>query len=225
MAYDGEKIRSSIVTLKEFYIGVLALALYEAIRGVAETDNALTSLQFRFFLFAFCTTLLPFYHGIMRYFDDNYVSASREPQPSSFMLDYLLFCVLGGLLVWMGAIFGNKFDADYFIRIYGALLVADILWAILANALTKSFDKVKVWLGLNLIAVGALCFMWARSHPFQGWQITMFLFIAPFRTIADYWFNWKMYFPDLKQEEGLKSKSAAQAAGTIPGGGSTGGQV
>jgi hypothetical protein len=216
MAYDSKKIRTSILSLKEFYSGVLALALYEAIRGVAETDNALSSLQFRFFLFAFCTTLLPFYHGIMRYFDDNYLSTAREPQPSSFMLDYLLFCVMGGLLVWMGAIFGKTFNPDYFIRIYGALLVTDILWGLLAHFLTNSFNKVKVWLAINLVVVMALCLLWGWSHPFQGRQITMFLFIAPFRSIGDYWLNWETYFPKLEQEEPAKpARSEGAQAGKV----------
>jgi hypothetical protein len=201
MPYDSHKIRTSILTLKEFYSGVLALALYEAIRGVAEMPNALGTEQFRFFLFAFCTTLVPFYHGIMRYFDDNYLSSSREAQPSSFMLDYLLFCILGGLLVWMGAIFGDKFDPDRFILVYGALLSVDIIWGVLAHFLTNSFNKVKVWLALNVIVVMALCLLWAWSHPFQGRQITMFLFIAPFRSIGDYWLNWEMYFPKVKEIE------------------------
>lgn len=219
MEYDSKKIRSSILTLTEFYSGVLALALYEAIRGVAETGNALSSLQFRFFLLAFCATLLPFYHGIMRYFDDNYISPSSQPKPWSFILDYLLLCALGGLLVWLGAVFGAKFDADYFIRIYGALLVIDILWGLVAHLLTHSFKQVRAWLGLNAIVVMVLCLMWSRSHPFQGRQITVFLFIAPFRSIGDYWLNWKeMYFPKAKVENLAKVEAQPTAAGTSQGG-------
>ena len=38
--FDSEKIKGSIRSLKELYSGVFALALYEAIRGVAEAFDS-----------------------------------------------------------------------------------------------------------------------------------------------------------------------------------------
>ena len=124
--YDSKKITDSIKGLKDFYTGMLALALFEAIRGVADAPHERFFPQFWLLLFAFCTTLLPFYHGNVRYFDDNYL----DKTPSSarlFMLDFLLLSVVGALLVWMGAIFGEKFKPDYFIKLYACLLVMDIV--------------------------------------------------------------------------------------------------
>ncbi|HEY6251864.1 MAG TPA: hypothetical protein VI685_18045 [Candidatus Angelobacter sp.] len=200
---DAGKIRDSIRGLKEFYSGVLALALYEAIRGVAETHDVLRTLQFRFFLLAFCATLIPFYHGLMRYFDDSYLSDAPEPKPASFMFDYLLFCVLGGLLVWMGAIFGTGFDGDYFIRVYAALLAMDVVWGFMTHFLTNNFKKVKYWLWLNFGVLVVIALLWAISHPFQGYQITVFLIIAPVRSILDYAWNWDMYFPKISGERSV----------------------
>lgn len=209
--YDSSKIRASILTLKEFYSGVLALALYEAIRGVAETPNVLYSLQFQFFLLAFCTTLVPFYHGIMRYFNDSYLSASHEPKPASFMLDYLLFCIVGGLLVWMGAIFGDKFNADYFIRVYAGLLAVDIFWGFMTHFLTDSYNKVKAWLWLNIAVLIGIGLLWLAppSYVFREYKIAMFLLIAPVRSILDYKLNWDFYFPKARAEELPRVERAA----------------
>jgi hypothetical protein len=214
--YDSAKIRASIQTLKEFYSGVLALALYEAIRGVAETQNVLRSLQFRFFLLAFCTTLVPFYHGIMRYFDDNYLSTGRDapkPKPASFLFDYLLFCMIGGLLVWMGAIFGHDFKEDYFIRVYAGLLAVDIFWGFMTHFLTDSYNRVKAWLWLNFAVLIGIGLLWLSlpSYVFQGYKLAMFLLIAPVRSMLDYKLNWDFYFPKANSAE-------APSVETVPAG-------
>ena len=197
---DSGKIQSSIQSLKELYSGVFALALYEAIRGVAETQDVLQSLQFRFFLFAFCTTLVPFYHGTMLYFDENYISPASTVtlKPVYFMLDYVIFCIVVGLLVWMGALFGRQFNEDHFIRVYAALLAMDIVWAFMTYFHSFSWKKVKHWLWLNFAVLLGVAMLWSWRHPFQENQLTMFLFVAPVRSILDYALNWDMYFPKVK---------------------------
>jgi len=200
---DHAKIRNSIQGLKEFYSGIIALALYESIRGVAEIPNVLRTVQFLFFLLAFCTTLAPFYHGLMRYFDDSYLSEGTKPEPASFMVDYFLFCVLGGLLIWLGAMFGTSFNPDYFIRVYAALLFMDIIWAVMSHFLVHTFHRVKKWVVLNFIVLVGLALLWAVSHPFQGYQITVFLIVAPVRSIVDYGWNWDMYFPRVQAKEAV----------------------
>lgn len=208
--YDSGKITGSIRTLREFYSGVLALALYEAIRGTAETPNVLYSLQFLFFLLAFCATLVPFYHGIMRYFDDNYLSSTAQPKPASFMLDYLLFCVLGGLLVWMGAFFGQSFNPDHFIRVYALLLIVDVVWGFMTHFLTDSYNRVKAWLWLNFFVLCGIVLIGLAppTNFFLGYKIAMFLFIAPVRSILDYKLNWDFYFPKAKDEPAPKVAGA-----------------
>ena len=193
--YDSEKIKRSIVSLKELYSGVFALALYEAIRGVAETPRVLQSLQFRFFLLAFCATLVPFYHGTMRYFEDGYVSNSAALKPAFFIFDYLMLCTAAGLLVWLGAMFGTEFNPDYFMRVYAALLAVDIVWGFMTHVFTGSYKKVKHWLWLNFAVLVFIGSLWFWRRPFQGVEIVLFLCIAPARSVLDYVLNWDMYFP------------------------------
>ena len=161
--YDSEKIKSSIRSLRELYSGVFALALYEAIRGVAEIPDVHSSLQFRFFLAAFCATLVPFYHGTMRYFKDSYLDTTSELKPAYFLLDYLLLCTAAGLLVWLGAMFGTDFNPNYFIRVYAALLAVDIVWGFMTHVFTKSYKKVKYWLWLNLRLLAVLIMLLRRG--------------------------------------------------------------
>jgi hypothetical protein len=212
--FDSEKIKGSIRSLKELYSGVFALALYEAIRGVAETPNVLMSQQFQFFLVAFCATLIPFYHGTMRYFDDSYFSTSSELKPGSFMLDYIFFCTSAGLLVWLGAMFGAAFNPDYFMRVYAGLLAMDIVWGFMTHFLTNSYMRVKYWLWLNFAVLFGIGLIWAWRHPFQSNQITMFLIIAPTRSILDYALNWNMYFP--RVEAPAPAAAPAPAPAPLP---------
>jgi len=193
--YDSEKIKSSIRSLRELYSGVFALALYEAIRGLAEIRDVHSSLQFRFFLVAFCATLVPFYHGTMRYFEDSYLVTTSELKPAYFLLDFLTLCTAAGSLVWLGAMFGTDFKSDYFIKVYAFLLAVDIFWGFMTHPLTRSYKKVKHWLWLNAITLCAIAGLWYWRDTFQGHAITIFLLIAPARSILDYVFNWKMYFP------------------------------
>lgn len=225
--FDSEKIKGSIISLKELYSGVFALALYEAIRGVAETQNSpadvanaaatpnvLLSLQFQFFLVAFCLTLVPFYHGTIRYFDDSYLCSTSDLHPASFMLDYLFFCASGGLIVWLGAMFGPHFDPDYFMRVYSGLLAMDIVWGLMTHFLTNSLRNVKPWLWLNFAVLFAMAMLWSWGHKsFQSTQVTMFLFIAPARSILDYALNWDMYFPRVKPQPQTIDRPAASRAG------------
>jgi hypothetical protein len=193
--YDSNKIKSSIRSLRELYSGVFALALYEAIRGVAETDHVLFSLQFRFFLVAFCATLVPFYHGAMRYFEDSYLENTSDLKPAYFLFDFLTLSTAAGSLVWLGAMFGTDFKQDYFIKVYAFLLVVDVLWGFMTQPLTHSLKKVMPWLLLNAITFCAIGSLWYWGDLIHGRAITIFLLIAPARSILDYVFNWKMYFP------------------------------
>lgn len=198
--YSKSKIKGSIKGLKDFYTGVLALALFEAIRGVAEAPHELRFPQFWFFIFAFCTTLLPFYHGNVRYFDDNYL----EKTPNSarlFMLDYLLLSIVGALLVWLGALFGKEFNGDYFIGIYACLLVADILWGFIAKLHEESWRNVKRWILLNVGTLAAVGVLWTLSRVCQLYdahRVFMFLLITLVRSVLDYGLNWDFYFPEEK---------------------------
>jgi hypothetical protein len=193
--YDSEKIRGSIRSLRELYSGVFALALYEAIRGVAEVPDVHRSLQFRFFLLAFCATLVPFYHGTMRYFEDSYLRNTSELKPAYFLFDFLTLCTAAGSLVWLGAMFGTDFKQDYFIKVYAFLLVVDVFWGFMTHPLTHSLKKVMPWLLLNAITFCAIAGLWYWSDLVHGRATTIFLLIAPARSILDYAFNWYMYFP------------------------------
>jgi len=199
--YNEKKIRKSIKGLKEFYTGVLALALFEAIRGVAEVPREHFFPQFWFFLFAFCATLLPFYHGNMRYFDDNYLDTTPD-SAWLFMLDYLLLSIVAGLLVWMGAIFGNEFNnGDYFIKIYAILLLMDIVWGFVAKFHSDSWDEVKHWLWLNVCTLAAVVLLWGLCQLcplLHEHRIGVFLLITLARSVLDYGLNWDLYFPEEK---------------------------
>ena len=212
--YDSKKITDSIKGLKDFYTGMLALALFEAIRGVAEASHEHFFPQFWFFLFAFCTTLLPFYHGNVRYFDDNYLN--KAPNSALlFMLDFLLLSIVGALLVWTGAIFGEKFNGDYFIKLYACLLVMDIVWGFVARLHEESWSNIKRWILLNVGTLAAVGLFWGLSRTYQlsnAQRVFIFLFITVVRSILDYWLNWGFYFPEEKEVVAPRTEPGAAGA-------------
>ena len=88
-------------------------------------------------------------------------AAARKPRPKYLSLRALLFEIRLPLPGWVSILH----------RISGALLVfpfaAWLLYLLDASLLSEiGFDKVKGYLGLPLVKLGALVFIWAWCHHF-----------------------------------------------------------
>ncbi len=192
-------IQSTIKSLQWIYAIVLALAIGEAFKefvpssGVAPGErgihwNRLPSLA------AMLILIIPFYHGMARYFCEMYCAHETEaPYGKWLLFDCGVFTVEASLFFLLA----RSLSRDLWLRftlVVVILLCVDIEWGALVWKYRTS--RVSDWVMVNLWTVpflGAVMLGFRKRSSWWPVLLTCLIIIA--RTGVDYWKGWEFYFP------------------------------
>lgn len=160
---------------------------------------------------AFLATLLPFYHGALRHLDQTYIHLGDGRPPPRWLLfvDFLTLFLEACLLISMGA---TVEQPGTFLVLLLILLLLDIIWLQIPRFAGSAVDDKPEWgwtvVNLPALAVGVLLFVAAGRSALVSSDVLPFLvaLFAMMRTIFDYFWNWKWYFPE---PDHLSGSSAA----------------
>lgn len=193
-------IERSVDSLQKIYAVVIALAISQAIQTLlrGSKDQVLSSagdvLDAMPAFVAFVVTLVPFYHGMNRHLDHCYLEKPEaDVRQGALLFDFGVFFVEAGLL----------FAAAWLIRsglwafaCLGSLLLVDMLWGGLSHLIHYWGHKPSIvrWSVINLIAGGAALLVALMVYPSKRLPLILMI-IAIGRTVCDYGFCWKFYFP------------------------------
>jgi hypothetical protein len=195
----ADQLRSSVESLSRIFLVILALAIGEACKQfvadkpASERDSHIHWDRI-WALLAFMVLVVPFSHGMSRYFFQIYQGVSPPNPYSAFLLvdtfvftvESVLFFVLSRslpLVLW------RRFYATV-----GLLLLLDIVWG--SFVAYHHAPKVVNWVLINVVAVlfyGPLLLHFRKREPSPTIpRICAAVLIL--RTVADYWLNFSFYF-------------------------------
>lgn len=192
----SDSIRSSIESLQQIYTVILALALAEAFKQfiIEDRNNVHRKVDWNKLLnlISLLALIIPFLHGMNRYFFDTYISRSMPRYGLYLLIDCIAFMIEGALFFILARSL-SAVESSRFYRTVGLLLSFDVLW----GGLIWYFHtpSVEPWVVVNLIFVFviAVILIAARKHPFCC-QILCALTVV-LRTLCDYRSSWSFYFP------------------------------
>lgn len=206
---NNEAISVTVQSLRTIFTIVMALSLGEAFKQVvadradkgAECEKNLIRLESLVSLLAMLVLIIPFHHGMFRYFADVY-PASKMPAiyPAYLIWDSMGFTTEAGLFFIMS----RSLLPQQWKHFYGAvlaILLTDTLWGTVVYFWHR--PTLAPWLLLNcvsLLAFGGLVTL--GSYVVKQWNVPpMAIAIAGcllmlIRTIVDYATNWEFYFPE-----------------------------
>jgi hypothetical protein len=180
-----ESILRSIDTLQRVYAVIAGLSIQEALRNAFRGS---TGFQLQFdppklaqFL-AFMLVVIPFVHGTSRHMD----ATASQNRLKLLFFDFLVFLTQSCMLFLLA----EAGSVEDFVSLLILLLTIDAGWSLIAS-LTKS--QVWKWAVINTCAIVLLIILRAYTPFLQPFPIAVIM-IA--RTIADYSWMRKFYFPD-----------------------------
>ena len=194
-------VRSSIESLGRLFSIVLALAIGEAFKQFV-SDKAEKPEDRHIHwdrlcaLVAFIILVVPFSHGMARYFHETYKEGAR-PNP------YALYLSIDSVAFTVEAIFFFVLSRSLprvqwrrFHLTVVCLLLVDILWG--AFAAFSHAPRMWPWVFVNIIAVillGIVLWAFSEKNSWHGLSFALLVVIA--RTAADYYTSQEFYFPPL----------------------------
>jgi hypothetical protein len=190
-------VRSSVKSLEWIYGVVLALAISEAfLQFASDPESKIPGIQWDRFL-SLCSFLLlviPFCHGMSRYFCEIYDREQGDPHYGNWLLiDCAAFTVEAGLFFILARSLANNVWLQ-FAFVVVVLLVWDVLWGRLVWKFRTNI--ISFWVIVNLCTLplfGVVLLFFRTISPWWGVSLTFLLILA--RTVADYWRGWEFYFP------------------------------
>jgi len=191
-----DQLRRSIDSLQRLYTIVVGLAVTEALRGI------LTPLADRPWrehwpaLLMLLITVIPFYHGANAHLDQTYlygVDGKRREKKFALVVDFFVLFI-EGVLFFVLALTLKNFDS--FIRVFLAILLVDVLWAVFVHISGDKDEKTPHayrWGVLNAVAAvviyGGFYSTWFSPEARTYWVAAM----AVARLVIDYWWCWDFY--------------------------------
>jgi len=203
----NEARKNSVEQLARLYSVVIGIALTLAMRS-SLTINAswpLVRLDCALNLASFLVLVIPFYHGAMRHLYATYVESggSSRVKNGALFVDFILLFLEGCAFVVMSSVVG---DVSKFAWVVVFVLVLDSVWGILASlAFTgaQAQNSERIWALINVVAsVILICMLVFASDKFDSNLIQaqfVLLSVLSLRTIVDYVFCWKFYFPPIAE--------------------------
>jgi len=185
-----------IAFFRNMFTVVLALALTEAFkqfvsdRGEAQTRfihwDRLPSLLTLLFL------VIPFFHGMSRYFFNKYIASLPTPYAWPLMVDSIVFVSESALFFIMSRCMASIQWRQFYTTVV-ALLILDSLWAFYAIT-----PGTWMWLNFTLgpILLIAVVTYWCLNKVPSLPMAFLFTGLIVVRTVLDYVWEWKFYFPD-----------------------------
>lgn len=212
------RLESSVRHLQQLYTIVAGLALADAISTIIQgSDTGWRNPLALTLLVAFLVTLVPFFHGALRHFDETYLL----PEETSTIGRSSLAVDFGFLFVESGLLFGlahQMHSTAGFAVFLGLLLGVDVAWVVairgastegrpfweemlmIVSSPTKSVIAHENWAQNNVLYLIILIFMsvvahysWPGREVLQGVVILM---VAIARTVWDYVGSFQFYFPE-----------------------------
>jgi len=161
---------------------------------------------------SFLFTLIPFFHGALRYLDMSYITQERHVQSYALIFD---FCVLFAEAVLFFVLAWLSFNRDAFYTVLSVLLVLDIGWVSLCRFTTnkrpwhRSSDErpysdpagkedpgFAKWAVVNTVALAAIVVsVWSHLWSSEVAKNVILMSIAVARTVYDYLSVWDFYYP------------------------------
>jgi hypothetical protein len=198
MSIDADKvIERSVDSIAKIYAVVIALAIAQSIQTLIKDPNGGADLRVEAILsgtpafVAFLFTLVPFWHGMNRHLDRCYLEKASVVAQGALLFDFVAFFLEAGLLFAAGWSLRTGIATFYCL---GILLATDMIWGYISHLIHFPGRKSHVlkWSIIN-VAAGALAFG-VVEFPFKQ-KPWVLMAIAILRSIADYKFCWKFYFP------------------------------
>jgi hypothetical protein len=192
-----KSILSTVKSLEWIYGVVLALSISEAfIQFASDPNSEVPRIQWNRFL-SLCSFLLlvvPFCHGMSRYFCEIYDRKHTNPNYGSWLLvDCTAFTVEAGLFFILTRSLAENLWPQFAIVVL-VLLFLDVLWG--AFVWKWRTNIISSWVVVNLCAIPLLVAVLLGFHKSTSWwgiSLTSLIILA--RTVADYWSGWEFYFP------------------------------
>jgi hypothetical protein len=194
-------ILSAIESLKLVYTIVLTLSMGEAFRQFVNDDKTVNGdgniihWDRLIALIAFLFLIIPFTHGMNRYFFSVYVTIKCRPQPYSFylLLDTVAFTIEAGLFFVMSRSLPKARWHRFFTQA-AILLGFDILWGSFVS--WSHTPEISGWVLVNACSIPLLLgLLWWRRSSVDWLGPSLGLTIIVVRTVFDYFVARGLYFP------------------------------
>ena len=190
-------VQSTVKSLEWIYGIILALSISEAfLQFASDPSSKVPGIQWNCLL-SLCSFLLlvvPFCHGMSRYFFEIYDREQAGPHYGSWLLvDCTAFMVEAGLFfILAGSLAKNLWTQ--FVIVVVVLLFWDVLWgAFVWKWRTKIISS---WVVVNLCTIPLLVAVLLRFHESTSWWgISLTSLVILTRAVADYWSGREFYFP------------------------------
>lgn len=190
-------VRSTVESLEWIYGVVIALSISEAFMQFAlNQDSGVAGIRWDRFL-PLCSLLLlvvPFYHGMSRYFCDMYDGSKIDEHYGPWLLvDLLVFTVEAGLFFVLARSLSKSLWFQFNVAV-AILLFWDVLWGALVWKYRTSV--ISFWVIVNLCTIPFLvAILLGFRESTSWWPTSLASFVILVRTVADYWWGWRFYFP------------------------------
>lgn len=192
-----DSIKRSVDSLQKIYAIIIGLAISQSINTSINFEGGkwnqalfFNNLPALISLFAF---LVPFYQGMNRHLDLCYVEKRDGNTQGALLFDFAVFCIESCLLFVFTKVFLNDLTGYYIIA---CMLAVDMVWAFVSHWIHyRKFDpSIRRWAVINFVTlvVGTLIL----SSTYFPNKAVPFLCLSMLRTVADYFFCWKFYFPE-----------------------------
>ncbi|MGZ8571153.1 MAG: hypothetical protein ACXWW5_02895 [Actinomycetota bacterium] len=195
----------TVRNLQELYTVAAGIALVFAIERLVRVptgaDDAIRWSYLPAFL-AFMVTLVPFYHGGMRHFDQVYVEEEgRNVRTGALLADFFLVFLEACLLLASARLLPDVTTTAWMLT---TLFALDAIWG---TTVYLVFTKGRLrlvelrWVLINIVTAALLAgfLIFAPADPVGGGVNVMvavvLLCVTTVRTGIDYWVSWSFYFP------------------------------
>lgn len=202
----NSEVLSSVESLSRIFTIVLALSIGEAFKQFVSDKEGTSGKIFGWrlpSLIAFIALVVPFSHGMTRYFYQVYmVSALPESYSVDVFVDTIFFTVESAMFFILSRSLAVERWMDFFVR-FGVLLFLDILWGSVVGArhedVTLKWVKVNVYALILLVVLSLVYYLLKR---YAGWKVSdkagaiiVMVFVLT-RTCFDYASSFDFYFPN-----------------------------
>ncbi|MBN2316576.1 MAG: hypothetical protein JXM79_21795 [Sedimentisphaerales bacterium] len=196
-----KSVQSTVKSLEWIYGVVLALSISEAFIQFASNPNSeVLGIQWNRLL-SLCSFLLlvvPFYHGMSRYFCEMYNSDQINSRYAVWLLfDCIAFTVEAGLFFILTRSLSKNLWLQ-FVLVIIVLLLWDIIWG--AFVWKYRTNIIRFWVIVNLCTIPLLLTVLFFCKSASWWGISLTFIVILVRTIVDYRKGWNFYFPIPKIE-------------------------
>ena len=228
------RVERGVDNLQRLYTIVIGIALTEALArfvlGPGFRTSAVAAPATLYLaayvptMVAFVATLLPFYHGALRYLDETYVINATRVKPSALLVDFLVLFVEANrtrkstkradgltrvkpsaLLVDFLVLFVEAKifywmaltlnDWRSFFQVMLILLVVDTVWIAFTFFYSGTFLQVWKWGVINVASLVAVWVVLYTPLIIEEKKQTGLVALALIRTAIDYVWNWTFFHP------------------------------